>query len=274
MRRLWMMERHSKCRRDAFDRGNAVRRRAETFTSGKHSFLFVIARWLVWHVLAGTAAIHAEETSQAPNRIIPAHSEPSPFLSLPDQPTDQDIQQVRLFSEPLLPIGREPTAQENRNLARTLEAYSQRGIGDDLSALEQFVAGSPDSPWVASLMFNMGMEYYRTGWYSKALACWEKAWPMMESSTDRSVKPLADRAVGELALMYARIGRMADLSALLDSIKGRVLIGPGQGKVRSAQQGLGTMRRNPEIAFRCGPCALDSIIAFEHPGQGGRLLLQ
>src|SRR5580658_1686135 len=95
MRRLWMMERHSKCRRDAFDRGNAVRRRAETFTSGKHSFLFVIARWLVWHVLAGTAAIHAEETSQAPNRTIPAHSEPSPFLSLPDQPTDQDIQQVR-----------------------------------------------------------------------------------------------------------------------------------------------------------------------------------
>ncbi|MGA2248771.1 MAG: hypothetical protein ABSH48_27770, partial [Verrucomicrobiota bacterium] len=219
-------------------------------------------------------AAEPESASSAPNRLVPPHLGPSPEFSLPDQPTEQDFRQVRLFTEPLLAVGSAPSEQDNRELAATLVRFSQRSVLDDFSALEEFVASHPDSPWKASLLFNLGWEYFRTGWYSKALASWELAWPALQSATDPDVKAVADRAVGELALMYARVGRMKQLSDLLDSINGRVIVGPGNAKIGSARQGLWTMQHTPQIAFRCGPSALDQIIAFNKPGKGGQLLIQ
>ena len=264
MRTSWNKARDFDCHRDAFWAVKCPR------------FLWITSL-LIWYCGAGFASAHADEIDKpgpAPNRSIPQHSEPNPALAIPDRPTDADIRQVRLFAEPLVAEGGSPSLAQNEELARALRSYSQRGVSDDLSPLEQFVAAYPDSPWTASLLFDMGLEYYRTGWYSKALAAFEKAWPMMKDSGDPAVRPVADRAVGELALMYARIGRMTDLSALLDSIKDRVLLGPGRDKVHSARQGLWTMQHNPEIAFRCGPLALDQIIAFKNPGKTGRLLIQ
>jgi RHS repeat-associated protein len=208
------------------------------------------------------------------NHTVPVHSPPTVGFTLSNNPSTEEIRHVRLFVEPLVPVGAAPSAEENRQLANALHQYVQRSVVDDFSSLEQFVANHPDSPWTPSLLFNLGMECYTAGWYSKALAAYEKAWPLLKSATDPASKALADRAVGELALMYARIGRMNELSTLLASIKGRVLVGPGSDKVNGARQGLWTMQHNPEIAFRCGPLALDRIIAFQHPGKGGQLLIQ
>jgi YD repeat-containing protein len=145
---------------------------------------------------------------------------------------------------------------------------------DDLSALEQFVASHADSPWTPSLMFDLGMEYYKTGWYSKALAAWAQAWPLLQPATDPPAKALADRVAGELALMYGRVGRMPELSALLDSIKGRAIMGSAEEKISGAKQGLWTMQHRPEVAFRCGPLALDRINAYQDPSKAGSVLVR
>ena len=118
------------------------------------------------------------------------------------------------------------------------------------------------------------MECYRTGRYSKALESWQEAWRRLQPATDAAAKALADRAVGELALMYARIGRMGDLSALLDSIKSRVITGSAEPKVSGAAEGLWTMQNRPEIAFRCGPKALDRILAYQDPQKAGSGLVR
>jgi RHS repeat-associated protein len=181
---------------------------------------------------------------------------------------------ARVFGEPLVSVGSAPSPRQNRELGEALRLHVQRAERDDFSAMEQFAARNPGSPWTAAVLFNLGLEYYDTGWYSKALGAWEKAWPLLKDANDPAPKALADRAAGELAFMYARLGRMGELSALLTSIEGRVLRGPGAEKVAGARQGLWTMQHQPEISFRCGPLALDRIIAYQNPGKGGQLLIQ
>ena len=58
------------------------------------------------------------------------------------------------------------------------------------------------SPWRGALLTCLGLEYYKTAYYSRALEAWEKAWPLAKDATDIKGKAIADRAVGELALMY------------------------------------------------------------------------
>jgi RHS repeat-associated protein len=267
----------------AFKFTNSDGQRTLIRMAGKHSRPLWVALLLFTHGCLGTTPIYADEkaspmkiaeTTAAPNRVVPPHSAPTVGFSIPDQPTEDDIKHVRLFAEPLLPVGGKPSAEQNRQLAAVLLRHSRRAMADDFSELEQFVAAYPDSPWTPSLLFNMGLEYYKTGWYSKALGAWEKSWAQLKPAADPAVKAVADRAVGELAGMYARVGRMKELSDLLDSIKSRTLLGPGSDKVNRATQGLWTMQNNPEIAFRCGPMALDRIIAFKNPGKGGQLLIQ
>jgi RHS repeat-associated protein len=214
------------------------------------------------------------QTNPPVSRTVLAHSAPNAEFVLDLNPSEQEIRQVRLFAEPLVPIRQAPSEEENRQLAVALRQHAGRTLADDFSALDYFVASHSDSPWTPSLTFDLGMEFYKTGHYSKALGALENAWQLLKNAPDPASKALADRAVGELALMYARVGRMKELSDLLDSIKGRVLLGPGRDKVSRASQGLWTMQHNPGIAFRCGPLALDRIIAFQNPGKGGRLLIQ
>jgi len=106
------------------------------------------------------------------------------------------IQRLRLFAEPLLPIGGVPGTEENRALTRAIQRFSQRALPDDFSALEDFITQHPASPWTPSLRFNLGIEFYITGWYSRAVAAWEMAWQVLKSVADPAAKPLVDRAAG------------------------------------------------------------------------------
>ncbi len=188
---------------------------------------------------------------------------PPAGLTLPQNPTTEDIKAARIFSEPLIAVGRDPSALENHDLARALVAHSQRGVADDFSALEQFLAVHPDSAWTPAVLFNLATEYYSTGWYSKALKTWEQAWRALQSGTEPAAKALADRAAGELGYMYGRLGKMPELAALLDSVKDRVFTGSATEKIVEAREGLWTMEHRPEIAFRCGPYALERILAVQ-----------
>ena len=186
---------------------------------------------------------------------------PAPAPTFPANPTAEDIFQARLFEEPLVPLGAKPSPEENAQLARALLAWSQRRDNDDVASLTRFLAARPESPWRVALLTNLGTVYYRTGHFSKCLDAWEKAW---QAGRDHE-HPLVDRALGELAKMRARLGHMAELEALFREVGDRELRGPGRELIAHARQGLWTMKNEPEIAFRCGPFALDRVRTFLNP---------
>ena len=93
-------------------------------------------------------------------------------------PTPQEIFHTRLFEEPLVPIGDDPTQAENTALANALSDYSKRSSSDDFSSLTGFLESHPESPWSIALLTNLGLDYYHTGHYSKTLEVWGQAWKL------------------------------------------------------------------------------------------------
>ena len=172
-----------------------------------------------------------------------------------------------------MPIGADPTPAENAALATALADYSKRSSPDDFSSLTGFLECYPKSPWNAALLTNLGLEYYNTGHYSKTLEAWGQAWELGRGGHRPKGKAIADRAVGELAYMHARLGRMAELDALLKSVEGRAFSGPATERITGAREGLWNMQNRPEIAFRCGPFALHRIKLSLDPKNPGTELI-
>jgi RHS repeat-associated protein len=181
---------------------------------------------------------------------------------------------ARLFPEPLVFAGHQPSIAENRQLAAALREYERRAAADDFSALEQFLRANPNSAWTPAVWFNLATEYYNTGWYSKSLDAWRKTWPLLKNENEPAAKALADRAAGELAYMLARLGRMSELAELLDEVKDRVFVGSATEKIAGAQEGLWTMRNRPQGAFKCGPFALGRILSVSNPGKANDPLIR
>jgi hypothetical protein len=111
-------------------------------------------------------------------------------LYFPPHPTPQDILRARIFEEPLVPIGAEPTAAENAALADALVSYRKDFDPDDFSSLTGFLEAQPKSPWRLSLLTNLGLAYYKAGYYSKALEAWRQASDLALPVTDPVQKPL------------------------------------------------------------------------------------
>jgi len=200
-----------------------------------------------------------------PNRNLPKVDSPRTGLHFAATPSSAEIFQARVFEEPLVPVGGEPSAAENAGLAAALLDYSRRSSPDDFSSLTGFLEKHPQSPWRAALLTCLGLEYYNTAHYSLALEAWQKAWPLAKDATDAKGKAIADRAAGELAYMYARLGRMTELEALVKSVEGRAFIGSATEKITGAREGLWNMQTRPEISFRCGPMALQQIKLVLNP---------
>lgn len=214
--------------------------------------------------LAVPAASHAEGMPNAtsaspPNRTLPTVDPPRTELAFPAQPEPQDIFRTHVFEEPLVPVGGHPSGAENAALAAALLGYSKRSGPDDFSSLTAFLEKYPASPWRAALLTDLALEYYNTAHYSLALDAWGKAWALGKDATDPRGKAIADRAVGELAYMYARLGRMSELEALFKSVEKRGFMGAATERITGAREGLWTMQNRPGIAFRCGPLALQRI---------------
>ena len=115
------------------------------------------------------------------------------------------------------------------------------------------------------------MEYYNTAHYSLALESWGEAWQLAKGATDAKGKAIADRAVGELVAMHARLGHMTEVEGLLKSVEGRAFSGPATERVANARGGLADMQTRPEISFRCGPLALLRIVLASEPEKAGEV---
>src|ERR1035438_9547623 len=186
------------------------------------------------------------------------------------QPTELELSSARVFDEPLVPLGGKPSAAENKALANALASYASRGNLDDFSSLTSFLDTFPNSGWCGSLLLHLGVEYYSYGYYSKALDTWEQAWKQCESIQDPKGKAQTDRALGELARMYSKLGRTVELERLLQTTKDRDLHGPGTQLIAAAKDALWMMQNRPEFCFRCGPLALDLILSHNDPAKAGQ----
>jgi RHS repeat-associated protein len=197
--------------------------------------------------------------SSRPVRNVATLSRPNQSTNRP--PSDADIFHSRVFSEPLVPICGTTTPQENVALKAAIEGCKVRQDQDDHSAVLAFLEQYPNSAWRAALITNLGLEYRRTGWFLKALDAFQEAWRLGKDEKSPLGKALMDRAVGELTDLNARLGRRADVEAILKEIDGRSLMGPATETITGAKEGVWLMRHRPGDAFKCGPYALDRILA-------------
>jgi RHS repeat-associated protein len=181
------------------------------------------------------------------------------------QPTDAEISAAPVFDEPLMPLDANSRPAENKALSDALTAYAARAVSDDCSSLEAFAVQFPQSRWTASFLLHLGTEYFNYGYFSKALDAWQRSWALFQASDYAPAKPQADRALGELARMYSRIGRTTELDALLKASAGRELKGPATQLIHAAQESLWMMKNKPGYCFRCGPLALDKILLRTEP---------
>jgi RHS repeat-associated protein len=206
-------------------------------------------------VLLVSLAVCAAGGGGPPRSALPVDAR----LAFSPHPTVEELFRARIFEEPLVPIGPAPSADENLALANALQKYSERNSPDDFSSITHFLTQHPRSSWRAALLTGLGIDYYNTAHYSRALEAWEQAWPLAQSATDAKGKAVADRVAGELASMYARLGRMKELEQFLESVELRTFIGSATEKITGAREGLWNMQNRPEIAFKCGPMALQQI---------------
>jgi RHS repeat-associated protein len=188
------------------------------------------------------------------------------FPAFSPQPTADEIAKVRVFEEPVIPTGEGfPSQDENNALASALMAFANRTNSDDFSALTDYLQNAPNEHWYPSVLFNLGLEYYNTGYYSRALGAWEEAWFWLADEGDGPSKQLADRAIGELAKMHARIGDFKRLQQIFEEIQNRPITGSATALISGSRQALWLMQNRSEIAFRCGPLALKSICGLLNP---------
>jgi len=137
--------------------------------------------------------------------------------------------------------------------------YAKRGRPDDFASLTAFLEEHPQSAWRAALLTCLGIEYYGTAHYSLALEAWQQAWMLGRSATELRAKFLADRAVCELAALYSRLGRTIELAELLKSVEQRGFVGGAAERINIVRESLWRMRTRPDVSFRCGPLALQSV---------------
>jgi RHS repeat-associated protein len=221
-------------------------------------------------VLAAEGTAKRKEAPAAPprvstaNRTLPRVQAPPAQPRFSSPPTDAEIFRARVFAEPLVPHGA-TSAAENVALAKALLAYLDRPSRDDLGPLEAFLRSRPGSAWRPSLLASLGVVARRTGHYSKALDLGKEAWNAAKGETDRHRRATADRAFAEVAELYARLGRVEELEALLGETVDRELSGTIHERIEEAKQGLWLMKNRPEIAFRCGPLAVESLLRVARP---------
>ena len=230
-------------------------------------------RTSAWAIFLSMAVLFSLAQGFA-NAAIDTTALASAHLQFSDEPSDSDIFQARVFDEPLIPLPAKSNADENKALAKALVGYASRTNLDDFSTLTAFLHKNPDSRWNASLLLHLGLEYYNSGYYTRALAAYEQAWSLFQKVSTGSAKSQADRALGHLSQMYARLGRMQELGTLIDAVKSRELTGPAVSLMSASQEAIWMMQNRPGVCFRCGPLALERIRTYKDPAKAWHPLIR
>jgi len=118
------------------------------------------------------------------NRTIPP-TVPAPGLPhFSSPPLDVEITRVRVFDEPLIPMGGPSDATEDSELAGLIFETIQSKSPESATKFEAFLSSHPDSRWNGSLLLGLGVVYRRTGYFMRALDSWERSWALLKNETD------------------------------------------------------------------------------------------
>jgi RHS repeat-associated protein len=219
----------------------------------------------------------------AQDRPEPAAAQPKAEVKFSKTPSDQELSDCTLLAEPLVPTDAKSEPKANRALADALlnqsaapASVKQQAVVVDTDApgahLRQFLSYYPKSHWRASVLLNLGLMERQAGYYSRALNSFEESWKLSKNAKGTKVEALANRALGEVAELNSRLGRRTRLEALVKELdqSHRKLTGAVTEKVGRARQGVWLMEHQPEKAYRCGPMALDRILAHSNKDGGGK----
>lgn len=161
-----------------------------------------------------------------------------------------------------------PGESDLSKLTSMLAEYRRLPEPANFGVIERYLEREPLSPWRLALRLNLGSLYYENGYYSRAILAFDAAWHHEGKSTNPQTLPLRDAAIGELARMHARLGHVEELEKLFAEIGDRPLYGSASEAVAGAREGLWHMRNDHEVAYRCGPAALTSIVEAARQGDG------
>ncbi|TBW48869.1 hypothetical protein EZI54_20690 [Marinobacter halodurans] len=182
-----------------------------------------------------------------------------------DQADAPESSRFGVFYEPLVAFDK-PSPAQRQLLNQAVERYRKGGDPADIKSLRSYLALSPDSPWKASLMFNMGIAKEQAGYYSDAIELLEGAVRAGESADRRSEQVIAERALGELLALHTKFGHREKVAELLKRVDQSPASASITELVAQARSGLWEMDNVPEAVLRCGIVALDTFLAK----QGGR----
>jgi RHS repeat-associated protein len=199
------------------------------------------------------------------NRTVPKVTPPPRGLELSEHPTDAEIFRARVFTDPLVAMGEPTTPGENAALARAIRSYAAGGGGDRTAPLEAYLIDSRGTAWRASLQLALGKTYLRAGRFSRAMRALADAWGVAKDETEPKAKAIADTAVAELARLYGRLSHVTELQELLGEIEGRPITGTAAQMLQQSRETLAVMESDTAISFRCGPIALDRLLALGTP---------
>ena len=181
------------------------------------------------------------------------------------EPALSDLASLRIhcaFPEPLQPIGGVPDADSTHALAVVMEEWvAQRGECPS-EAFLAVLARYPNTPWRASVHLEIGCELRARGHFQRAVTAWETAFAAAKDDTTEAGQIVAGRAVAELAMFYAWIGRREHVDRWLAEAEQRPVVGTASTKLASVRIGRLRMDRTPQESFRCGPFALEMLRAL------------
>ena len=186
-----------------------------------------------------------------------------------EMPPSPPMRYVPGLVEPLVATGA-VTPEESAQLDTALLAFhdepakarTNSDFDDYAKPLLAFVATHPQSNWNAALDLDIGLGYYQSGYYSRTFDYFTKSWQLGRNATSIEVKRMADRAMGELAEMHARLGHARELKAFFADVGDRPISGPATFMMQGAHDGLASFEHNPGVSYLCGPAALRNILLW------------
>ena len=215
---------------------------------------------------------NADTTPPSPPPVVVNRTVPQvdPVPQLPQfsaWPTKDEIARARVFGEPILAVGGEPTPHENKAVAAALLSFHQGSGAARFSRLETFLATYPQSPYRASVLLNLGSAYWRDGYFSRAFIALEQAWTSAKNDTSLQGRTVADAAIADLLHLNCSYGRQAPLEELLSQVEGRDVTGAAVERIARAKHTFIELRDHHERAIPSGPSAVWRVQEFlQGPG--------
>ena len=182
-----------------------------------------------------------------------------------------------VFPDPLLWVGAQaPEEVETLELLGVIESLKGKAtVGEELAALEAYLAGHPESAWSASLRANVAKVYRKRGRFTQALDHWERAWNSARGKEGPYSKAVGDQVLAQWTELLVRLGQEEKMGQVLGEAANRTLDGGPLQQVYNANiEAYGRMLADPGQAHRCGIVALEAVGRELDPSASGLLGLE